>query len=73
MANKAKGKKARSATLKAQTAKASAPSVTPIYLPEGETYTMGLHEVVRALKVIEKHGYMAKFIRVRHRPPADPP
>jgi hypothetical protein len=24
---------------------------------------MGLHDVVRALKVIEKHGHMAKFVR----------
>lgn len=24
---------------------------------------MGLHDVVRALKVIEKHGHIAKFVR----------
>jgi hypothetical protein len=30
---------------------------------EGQTYTIGLHDLVRALKVIEKHGHMAKFLR----------
>lgn len=63
MAKKAKAKKPKAGTSKARTARASAPSVTPTYLPEGQTYTMGLHDVVRALKVIEKHGHMAKFVR----------
>jgi hypothetical protein len=58
MAKKAKAKKT-----KARTARASAPSVTPTYLPEGRSYTMGLHNVARVLKTIEKHGHMAKFVR----------
>jgi hypothetical protein len=57
MAKKAKAKKS-----KARGA-ASAQPVRPTYLSEGQTYTMGLHDVVRALKVIEKHGHMAKFAR----------
>lgn len=62
MAKRAKAKKARTAATKAR-ARAGAPNVTPTYLPEGQTYTMGLHDVVRVLKVIEKHGHMAKFVR----------
>jgi hypothetical protein len=61
MAKKAKAKKAKGATSRARTARASTPSVTPTYLPEGQTYTIGLHDIVRALRVIEKHGHMAKF------------
>jgi len=58
MAKKAKARKA-----KARTARASGPPVTPTYLKDGQTYTMGLHNVVRALNVIAKHGHMAKFVR----------
>jgi hypothetical protein len=63
VAKKAKAQKAKAGTSKARAKRASAPSVTPTYLPKGQTYTMGLHDVVRALKVIEKHGHMAKFVR----------
>jgi hypothetical protein len=67
MAKKAKAKmsKAKKTTpvSRARTAKASAPAVTPTYLPEGQSYTMGLHDVVRALKVIDKHGHMPKFVK----------
>jgi len=52
-------KKKAKVTQKARAARA--PLVTPTYLPDGQTYTMGLHDIVRALKVIEKHGHMAKF------------
>jgi hypothetical protein len=55
-------KKAKAKKSKARGA-ASAQPVRPTYLSEGQTYTMGLHDVVRALKVIEKHGHMAKFVR----------
>src|SRR5262245_45776627 len=58
---KTKARKAKSATSKSRTAKA--PPVTPTYLPDNLTTTMGLHDVVRALKVIEKHGHMAKFVK----------
>jgi hypothetical protein len=59
MARKAKAKRAKTKKSKA----ASAQPVTPTYLPAGQNYTMGLHDVVKALKVIEKHGHMAKFVR----------
>lgn len=48
---------------KARTARAGAPAVTPTYLQEGQTYTMGLHDIVRVVQVIEKYGHTAKFIR----------
>ena len=63
MAKKARSRRANAKTSEARTATANAPSVRPSYLPKGQTYTMGLHDVVRALKVIEKHGHMAKFVK----------
>lgn len=66
MAKKTKAKMSkarRTPASRAPTAKASAPAVTPTYLPEGRSYTMGLHDVVRALKVIDKHGHMPKFVK----------
>lgn len=35
--------------------------VTPIYLENGFSIRMGLHDVVKAVKMIEKHGHLAKF------------
>jgi hypothetical protein len=64
MAKKAKAKRAKAGKpKKARRSAASAAPVTPTYLPEGKSYTLGLHDVVRALKVIDKHGHMAKFVR----------
>jgi hypothetical protein len=63
MAKNEKAKRARTKTSKAGKAVASSPPVRPSYLKKGQKYTMGLHNVVRALKVIEKHGHMAKFIK----------
>jgi len=63
MARKVKAKRTKARTSKARGSAASAPPVTPSYLDEGQNYTMGLPDVVRALKVIEKHGHMAKFVR----------
>jgi hypothetical protein len=37
--------------------------VMPTYLPDGQSYTMGLADVVRALKVIEKHKRLSKFVK----------
>lgn len=37
--------------------------ITPRYLREGQSYTLGLHDVARALKVIEDKGHMKKFMR----------
>ena len=62
MTKRAKAKRAKAAP-KALAAKAAAPAVTPTYLPEGQSYTLGLHDIVRALKVVEKHGHMAKFVK----------
>jgi hypothetical protein len=58
---KTKARKGKSAASKAHRAKA--PPVTPTYLPDDQTTTMGLHDIVRALRVIEKHGRMAKFVK----------
>ena len=63
MAKKAKARKAKAKKTKARAARAGAGPVTPTYLKDGQTYTMGLHNVVRAFNVIEKHGHMAKFVR----------
>jgi hypothetical protein len=35
--------------------------VTPIYLENGFSIRMGLHDVVKAVKMIEKNGHLAKF------------
>jgi hypothetical protein len=62
VAKRAKAK-TKTAASGGRPAKDEALSVTPTYLQEGQTYTLGLHDVVRALKVIEKHGHMAKFVK----------
>lgn len=62
MASKPKDRKANTRKSKAR-AKTAPPPVTPTYLPDGKSYTMGMHDVVRALKVIEKHGHMPKFVK----------
>ena len=35
--------------------------VTPTYLAEGASIRMGLHDVIKAVKMIAKHGHLAKF------------
>jgi hypothetical protein len=67
VAKKAKAKKAKAAISRARTARARELSVTPTYLPEGQTYTMGLQDVVRVVKIIEKYGHMTKFVRAAKR------
>ena len=52
-------KKAKSPAKK--TAKAEA-TVVPTYLQPGATFELGLHDVIRALKLIEKHGHLGKFV-----------
>ncbi len=47
----------------AKKSKAKTPKVTPTYLQPGASFTMGLHDVVRALKVIEKHKHLNKFVK----------
>jgi hypothetical protein len=63
MVKKAKAKQAKAKRSKSRRSTASAAPVTPTYLSKGESYTMGLHDVVRVLKAIDKHGHMAKFVR----------
>jgi hypothetical protein len=63
MGKKAKVKRMKAKKSKSSRSTANAAPVTPTYLPEGKSYTMGLHDIVRALKAIEKHGHMAKFVR----------
>lgn len=62
MAKKSKAKK--SATGKSRTAasKAGAAKVTPTYLKKGASYRMGLHDVIRAVKMIDKHKHLAKLV-----------
>jgi hypothetical protein len=35
--------------------------VTPVYLEPGLSIRMSLHDVIKAVKMIEKHGHLAKF------------
>jgi signal transduction histidine kinase len=56
MAKKSKAKKSKKS-------KVGAEKVVPTYLKKGTSYEMGLHDVVRALKVIEKHKHLDKFVR----------
>jgi len=37
--------------------------VRPGYLRAGTSYTMGLHDVIRVLKVIEERNQLDKFVR----------
>lgn len=62
MASKARARKSRAVKKKSPSG-VKAATVTPTYLEDGQTYTLGLHDIVRALKVIEKHGHMAKFVK----------
>jgi hypothetical protein len=53
----------RGSTSKTWTRRGGAIAITPTYLPEGQTYTMGLHDIVRVVQLIEMHGHMAAFLR----------
>jgi hypothetical protein len=46
---------------KAKKSKAGSGKVTPTYLRPGTSYKMRLHDVIRALKVIEEHNHLDKF------------
>jgi hypothetical protein len=63
MAKKAKPKSVKVGKSRARPVRVAEMRIAPTYLPEGQTYTMRLHDVVRVIKVIEKHGHLAKFIR----------
>jgi hypothetical protein len=39
-----------------------AEKVTPTYLATGASIRMGLHDVIKAAKMIEKHGHLKKFM-----------
>jgi hypothetical protein len=64
---KAKGKSKGKAKGKAKAAKQKRVSskaveqVTPTYLAKGASVRMGLHDVIKAVKMIEKNGHLAKF------------
>jgi signal transduction histidine kinase len=47
--------------------KATAERISPTYLAAGKSFTMGLHDVVRAMKMIEKHGELDRFVRAAKR------
>jgi hypothetical protein len=65
--------KQRSRTQKGRTATAkpsrSQPQleITPIHLAADSSITIGLHDVVRALKVIERHGHLNKLVSATKR------
>jgi len=56
-------KKSKARKSKAKKSKAGAEKVVPTYMKKGQSYKMGLHDVVRALKVIDKHKHMNKFVK----------
>ena len=43
--------------------KAGIAKVKPTYMTGKKPMRIGLHDVIRALKVIDEHGHMAKFTR----------
>jgi hypothetical protein len=47
---------------RAKRVRAKDDKVTPTYLARGESFRMGLHDVVKALKVIERHGHLNKLV-----------
>jgi hypothetical protein len=48
-------------------AKARTAKVSPTYLDEGKSFSMGLQDVVRVLKLIEKHDALDRFSRAAKR------
>ena len=52
---KAKGVKRKRASAK------PVEKVTPTYLAKGASIRMSLHDVIKAAKMIEKHGHLKKF------------
>jgi hypothetical protein len=52
---------------KSKATKARTKKVVPTYLDSRASFTIGLHDVVRALKVIEKHKQLDKFVRAAKR------
>jgi hypothetical protein len=57
----AKASKAKSSKNKSSK-RPAAPPIEPTYLAPGGTIRIGLHDVVRAIKMIEKSGQLGKFI-----------
>jgi hypothetical protein len=47
--------------------KASTSKVKPTYLKSGKSFKMGLHDVVKVLKVIEESGHLDKFVKAAKR------
>ena len=62
MAKKSKAKKSAARKSTTAASKAGAAKVTPTYLKEGASYRMGLHDVIRAVKMIDKHKHLAKLV-----------
>jgi hypothetical protein len=66
--------KAKTTAKKAKTAKstylasrAGADEVRPRFLRRGKAFKMGAHDVVRAVKMLEAHGQLDKFVRASKR------
>ena|SRR6202521_1106600 len=62
MAKRLKAKKSKAAASMTKSKK-----VRPRYLRPGTSYTIGLHDIVRALKVIDENNHMDMFIRASKR------
>ncbi|MFT4277749.1 MAG: hypothetical protein QM576_15470 [Rhodopseudomonas sp.] len=58
---KAKSTKAKATKVKAARKEANKP-VTPVYLNPPATIRIGLHDVIRALKMIETQGHLNKLV-----------
>lgn len=55
-------KRSKSTESKTAASKTKSEKVRPRYLKPGTSFTMGLHDVARALKVIDENNHMDKFV-----------
>jgi hypothetical protein len=62
MAKRARPKQTQAKKPTARRPRATTPPVTPTYLVEGQSYPMGLHDVVRVVKFLEKNRKLARFV-----------
>jgi len=60
---RSKAGKSQTRKPKTRASKSAAAKVEPTYLKPGASYTLGIHDVVAALKMIEKHRHLSKLVR----------
>jgi len=68
---KAAGKTAKPGARKKPPGRKAPPPIEPTYLAAGGSIRIGLHDVVRAIKMIEKGGQLAKFVSAAKRQQAE--